>query len=150
MKKVLFLSAFVGLIGVSAIFYACQKDAPEQLKESQLETVKADDRNASPCPNLIIGRGVGLIVCGIDNGSDCEVCGNSSKSAVLTQVGHNFPFANSNHFSLYNPTGAAIRCAVSFNCANVSPQWFTINPGQTVSFTVNPVNGCCLATPGCY
>lgn len=148
MKKIIFLSGLLVVLVASAVIYSCSKDKLANVSQNASSATNKEvstDRNGV-CSTITVGRGVGLVICGTDSGTtDCTACGESHKSEVINNAAALYNFTGSSVFSLYNPTGSAITVAISFNCVNQAPQWFTINPGQTKSFTTTVINGCCFA-----
>ncbi len=151
MKKGTFRLAFVGLILANLFVYACQKgDSSSTLASPTVaKEVIAGDRNAGVCEEIHIGNGNNLIICGVDEGTDCMMCGGANYSSRMI-MGNNvtLPFANSDEFYLCNPTGSPISVSLSFNCILPPPPPVTVIPPLSVRyFKVVVVNGCCTAIP---
>ena len=151
MKKALFYPALVALILANLIVYSCQKE--NVVTAVPVTTDQEVGDRAAPCSPINIANGVGLVICGIDNGAGS--CSNPCNGAIASSSDNvvaspqGFPFLNSNVISLTNTTGAPITCGIfAGTCAGIVA---TIPVGSIRVFrvTFNPFTGCCVVTPGC-
>ncbi|MBK6995392.1 MAG: hypothetical protein IPH31_10865 [Lewinellaceae bacterium] len=149
MKKALFYPALVVLILANVIVYSCQKE--HVVTAVPVTTNQEVGDRAAPCSPINIANGVGLVICGIDNGAGS--CSNPctalpSTSELIVANAAAFPFLNSNVISLTNPTGADITCGIfAGTCAGIVA---TIPAGGVRIFRVTlSMTGCCVVTPGC-
>lgn len=151
MKKAVFYSALVGLILANLFVYSCQKDNAVTAPSATTEVAVVD--RSAPCSPINIANGIGLVICGIDNGAgSCTNPCNPAVTAAFDNVGaspQGFAFLNSNVFSLTNPTSADITAGIFAGvCTGIVA---TIPAGGVRIFkvTFNAGTGCCVVTAGC-